>query len=164
MPPQTRTTAATAYLFEELEAAVGRNDAACWRRISVQWLKLNTSTRARRSAATDPESLPSRHHRAAAPSVRRPAHAAQAPTEFVLASEEARERVKRWHSQLRSWADGVQLQAQDSCQEAKAEVPREDTVKPTNGARQHQWTLCGALHSLKMDEAVSDGASMRSRC
>ena len=158
--------AATAYLFEELATAVGREDAVLWLRDVVRRAKLNTAARAGRcaDAATDPKHLPARHH-AAPPSARRPAHAAhaQAPTETGLASEDARACVKGWHRQWRSsGVRGVLLQTQDRSQETKAEGPREGVVKRAIVARQHdawqrRWKSCGALHELRLDAVTIDG-------
>ena len=146
--------AATAYLFEELAAAEGRDDAAGWLRNVVQRDNLNTAARTGRSAATDRKILPPRH-RAAAPSARRPAQDAQAPAESVLASEDVRERVKGWHGKLHSWVE------RDRSHETKAGGARchDAAVKPTIGAWHREWKSCGALHLLQMDDPASDGAS-----
>jgi len=151
---------ATAYLFEELKTAVGRDDAAAWLRVVVKRAKLNTAARDGRCAATDPENLPS-PPRALAPSARRPAHAAQTPTESVLTSEDAKKRVLGWRRKWHSCDPAPERQSQDcslsqDCQATKAKGPGEASAKPTIGAWQRKWNSCGALHWLAMDEGGSD--------
>ena len=125
--------------------------------------KDDTAARAGRSAAADPENLASPCHSPIAPSERRPAHAAQAPTELVH-SEVAKERVmgwrRKWHS-LRCAEDGVQPHALDrsrlESQESKALVSAAERPSAPIRAWHRQWKSCGSLHWLKADDADGDG-------